>query len=394
MSDDSCTTILTIDDDDGVRQSLAAYLADSGFDVIEAEDGEQGLALFQQHNPDIVLSDLRMPGIDGLTVLKTIMEAVPSQPVIIISGAGGMNDAVEALRLGACDYFIKPIVDLEILEHSIVRNLEQSRLRQQNIEYRHQLEQKNNQLQINLQLLEQDLQAGRMIQQKLLPKSPCQYGDYNLSHQIIPSLYLSGDFVDYLLIDDRWITFLIADISGHGASSAFITALLKNFFARQFSHFQRGVPSGILEPTIFLDKVNRSLLQSGFDKHMTMFFGVIDMENNSLRYSIAGHLPLPVIVSEANKPRFIEGKGMPVGLFEQADFVEQTISLPPSFTLSLFSDGILEILPPKNLTDKEQYLLQLFTNRPESMQQLSRAFKLDEVKDAPDDIAVLMISKR
>jgi DNA-binding response OmpR family regulator len=237
MSDNSCTTILTIDDDDGVRQSFAAYLADSGFKVIEAEDGEQGLALFKQHLPDIVLSDLRMPGIDGLTVLKQITEWVANQPIIIISGAGGMSDAVEALRLGACDYFIKPIIDLEILEHSIVRNLEQSRLRQQNIEYRQQLEHKNNQLQINLRLLEQDLQAGRMIQQKLLPRSPLEYGDYNLSHQIIPSLYLSGDFVDYLVIDDRWITFFIADISGHGASSAFITALLKNFFCPSIQSF-------------------------------------------------------------------------------------------------------------------------------------------------------------
>jgi serine phosphatase RsbU (regulator of sigma subunit) len=305
-----------------------------------------------------------------------------------------MSDAVEALRLGACDYFIKPIIDLEILEHSIVRNLEQSRLRQQNIEYRQQLEHKNNQLQINLRLLEQDLQAGRMIQQKLLPRSPLEYGDYNLSHQIIPSLYLSGDFVDYLVIDDRWITFFIADISGHGASSAFITALLKNFFARQYSHFERGVPSGILQPTVFLDKVNRSLLNSGFEKHMTMFFGVIDMENNSLRYSIAGHLPLPVLVSEQLEPHFIEGKGMPVGLFEQAVFEDCTMALPSTFTLSLFSDGILEILPPQNLTDKEQYLLQLFADRPESMQALSKAFKLDDVKDAPDDIAVLMISKR
>jgi hypothetical protein len=70
------------------------------------------------------------------------------------------------------------------------------------------------------------------------------------------------------------------------------------------------------------------------------------------------------------------------------------MALPSTFTLSLFSDGILEILPPQNLTDKEQYLLQLFADRPESMQALSKAFKLDDVKDAPDDIAVLMISKR
>ncbi|ROS04811.1 response regulator receiver domain-containing protein [Sinobacterium caligoides] len=392
MPTDENAVILTIDDDDGVRQSIAAYLEDSGFSVIEAVDGEQGLTLFEQYSPDIVLTDLRMPNIDGLTVLQEITKRVPEQPVIVISGAGGMNDAVEALRLGACDYFIKPIVDLEVLEHSIARCLEQSRLREENLRYRTELEAKNTQLKFNLKLLEQDQQAGRMIQQKLLPASPLSAGDYSLSHRIIPSLYLSGDFVDYLIVDGRWLTFFIADVSGHGASSAFLTALLKNFSARQYSYYQRGRSQAILEPKTFLGKVNRSLLNSGFEKHMTMFFGVIDMTSNEMSYSVAGHLPLPILVADG-KPEYIQGKGMPVGLFEEADFHENTLQLPNTFTLNLFSDGILEILPPPDLMAKEAYLLNLFSGEPKDMAELSQLLALDTVEEAPDDIAVLMIVK-
>ncbi len=385
--------ILTIDDDDGVRQSIAAYLADSGFTMLEAADGDQGLAMFDEHRPDIVLTDLRMPNVDGLTVLRQIMRKVPEQPVLVISGAGAMSDAVEAIRLGASDYFIKPIADLEVLEHRIARCLEQARLSRENQRYRLALEEKNRQLSVNLKLLEQDQQAGRLIQQKLLPKTPLNVSDYTLSHKIIPSLYLSGDFVEYIVIDDRWIAFFIADVSGHGASSAFLTTLVKNFASRQYSYYQRGQHRAILEPELFLTKLNRSMLNSGFDKHLTMIFGVIDIEQNTLTYSVAGHLPLPVLVEPGAVAQYLPGRGMPIALFENPTFSTQSIDLPKQFTLSLFSDGILEILPPKNLADKETHLLSLLSPAPKDITALEKVFCLDDIADAPDDIAVLMITK-
>ncbi|MEJ2419843.1 MAG: response regulator, partial [Exilibacterium sp.] len=105
--------LLIIDDDTIVRQNIVAYLEDSGFDVYQASDGRCGLALFRRDPPDLVLSDLRMPGVDGLQVLKEVHEQSPEIPVIVISGAGVMSDVVEALRLGASDYLIKPVVDME-----------------------------------------------------------------------------------------------------------------------------------------------------------------------------------------------------------------------------------------------------------------------------------------
>ena len=87
-----------------------------------------------------------------------------------------MTDVVEALRLGASDFLIKPIVDLEVLEHSIERSLERYSLRQENSRYRAQLEQANSVLKNNLAVLEQDQQAGLMVQMKMLPVSPMQKG--------------------------------------------------------------------------------------------------------------------------------------------------------------------------------------------------------------------------
>lgn len=101
-------TLLIIDDDEVVRESLAAYLEDSNFKVLQALNGLQGLQIFESEQPDLVICDLRMPQIDGLELIRRIRQTASETPIIVLSGAGVMSDAVEALRLGAADYLIKP----------------------------------------------------------------------------------------------------------------------------------------------------------------------------------------------------------------------------------------------------------------------------------------------
>lgn len=134
------TKILVIDDEPVIRQVFQFYLEDSDFDVITAEDGEKGLEMFHEHLPQIVLTDLRMPKTDGLEVLKQIREFDVDLPVIVISGANRLDDAVQALRLGAWDYLIKPVQDLSILQHTIARSLEKASLIRENRQYREHLE--------------------------------------------------------------------------------------------------------------------------------------------------------------------------------------------------------------------------------------------------------------
>jgi sigma-B regulation protein RsbU (phosphoserine phosphatase) len=385
-------SILIIDDDDAVRDSIAVYLDEVGYNVHQAGDGEQGVALQQELLPDIVLCDLRMPKKDGISVLREINAASPDTPIIVISGAGEISDVVDALRLGANDYFIKPIKDIDALEKSIGRCLEQVKLRKENSAYREKLEQTNRQLENHLRVLEQDQQAGRHVQMRLLPPSPHTLGPYTFTHRVIPSLYLSGDFVEYILVGDNYINFFIADISGHGASSAFVTAILKDYTAHQRSDYNRHGVHTVIEPITFLQRANNALLDSGIGKHMTMCVGVLDIKANTLRYSTAGHLPEPILVT-AQGAKYLPGSGMPVGLFKDAEFNEQTIELPEKFTLYMFSDGILEILPPKQLVDKETALLESMQNAPQDLDSLIDSFGVDALDEIPDDIAVLMVKR-
>ncbi|HPQ40340.1 MAG TPA: sigma-54 dependent transcriptional regulator [bacterium] len=100
--------ILVVDDEAGIRRSMRMILEYSGYTVTEAEDGPTALALARKHRPDLVLLDVKMPGMDGLEVLEKLMEDYPGLPVIILSGHGSVDSAVRATRLGAYDFLEKP----------------------------------------------------------------------------------------------------------------------------------------------------------------------------------------------------------------------------------------------------------------------------------------------
>jgi sigma-B regulation protein RsbU (phosphoserine phosphatase) len=384
--------LLIIDDDEVVRASLAAYLDDSGFQVLQAGNGLQGLEVFEREQPDVIICDLRMPQIDGLELIRRINVINSEVPVIVVSGAGVMSDAVEALRLGAADYLIKPLEDLAVLEHSIRRALDRSQLRLENQRYREKLETANRELQASLHLLQEDQNAGRQVQMNMLPVTPWQVDGLEFSHQIIPSLYLSGDFVDYFRVDERRVAFYLADVSGHGASSAFVTVLLKFMTTRLLYEWRRNGVLPEFKPSDVLGHINRGLLNCKLGKHVTMLGGVIDEENGTLTYSIGGHLPLPVLYSEG-EASYLEGRGLPVGLFEEATYGDLVMQLPQSFSLSLMSDGILDLLPGDTLKDKEAALPRLISEAGGTLDGLRQVFGLANLGEMPDDIALLVLSR-
>ncbi|HFD4268099.1 TPA: two-component system response regulator RssB [Pseudomonas aeruginosa] len=385
-------TLLIIDDDEVVRESLAAYLEDSNFKVLQALNGLQGLQIFESEQPDLVICDLRMPQIDGLELIRRIRQTASETPIIVLSGAGVMSDAVEALRLGAADYLIKPLEDLAVLEHSVRRALDRAYLRVENQRYRDKLEAANRELQASLNLLQEDQNAGRQVQMNMLPVTPWSIEGLEFSHRIIPSLYLSGDFVDYFRVDERRVAFYLADVSGHGASSAFVTVLLKFMTTRLLYESRRNGTLPEFKPSEVLAHINRGLINTKLGKHVTMLGGVIDLEKNCLTYSIGGHLPLPVLFVDG-QASYLEGRGLPVGLFDDATYDDRVMELPPSFSLSLFSDGILDVLPGATLKEKEASLPEQVAAAGGTLDGLRQVFGLANLAEMPDDIALLVLSR-
>jgi serine phosphatase RsbU (regulator of sigma subunit) len=386
--------VLVIDDVPARAQSLVELVSAAGYNTTVITDVvDLGISLGIDSEFDVVLCELDLKGISWKKARQVLREMDAQVPAIMFSDEVDADRMMTALHLGASDFFVRPIKNSKALVKSIERCLRQRAMRRELQESRQRLEVTNKELRATVKVLEQDQQAGRQVQLKMLPATPLVLDDFVISHTVIPSLYLSGDFTDYFTVADNFVTFFMADVSGHGSSSAFATVLLKNLFARKRSDFLRRHDDSVLSPIGMLKRANNELLDLAVGKFATMVVGVLDMFNNTLRYSVAGHLPQPVLVSSSGA-RYLRGEGTAVGIMEDAEYEEHLIDLPDSFMLALFSDGILEILPPKNLIEKEKYFLDVFEQTFESPEQLVTRLGLDRVETAPDDIAALFISKR
>jgi serine phosphatase RsbU (regulator of sigma subunit) len=384
--------ILTIDDEDLVREIFTAYLEDSGFEVIQASNGQTGIELIRRESPDLVLCDLRMPGMDGLQVLATVTHEFPELPILVVSGMGGINDAIQALKLGAWDYVTKPIEDMAVLEHAINHALERARLRRENREHREHLEAVNEQLRQTLRRLQEDETAARRIQFQLLPENDKQYRNYRFSRHLLTSQYLSGDFVDYFAIDGDHLGFYIADVSGHGVSSAFVTVMLKSYMGRYRELRRQNRDKGILNPAETLSRLNREIFGCHMDKYLTMFYGVIRWPDNQLRYSSGGQFPFPILF-DGEQARYIGKKSLPIGLFDFASYQIESLDLPPRFVLALVSDGILETLPQATLRGKQAFLLDRIRDIDLDIEDLIQNLALDRAGPLPDDVTLLLVKR-
>src|SRR5688572_11615747 len=106
--------ILVVDDEPNLRRVLSAQLVRDGYDVHTAEDGEEGLSMLREHHIDMVITDLKMPKVDGMELLRRALKLDPDMPVVIITAHGTVDNAVEALKTGAFDYITKPFDQAEV----------------------------------------------------------------------------------------------------------------------------------------------------------------------------------------------------------------------------------------------------------------------------------------
>ncbi|MFH2059531.1 MAG: response regulator [Pseudomonadota bacterium] len=133
--------ILIVDDEEIIVRLLSISLRSDGYETVTANSGEQGLAVFKSESPDIVVTDIKMPGMDGLELLKKIKEIDPEKEVIIVTGHGDIDSTITALQYGASDFINKPVRD-EALAIALKRAKDKIAIRKKLVEYTYNLEQK------------------------------------------------------------------------------------------------------------------------------------------------------------------------------------------------------------------------------------------------------------
>jgi serine phosphatase RsbU (regulator of sigma subunit) len=332
-----------------------------------------------------------MPGIDGLDVLGTIARDHPELPVLVVSGVGTMQDVVEALRRGAWDFVSKPVVDPEFLVHAVDRALEKARLVRENKEYGESLRQANQRLSAALAELRADEQAARQLQFQLLPEDELQIGPFRFSRRLFPSQTLSGDFLEYFPVGDDHAAFYLADVAGHGAASAFITAILTTLVAKHRESFSTRDDRTILEPARLLERLDSELAAQRLEKHVTMFYGVLHNGSGKLVYANAGAFPFPLLANGADVVE-LEVAGRPLNLPGRAGFGAGEAVLGEAGRLLIASDGVLELAPREPHRARRDALSRILAHATD-LKGVLNALKLGETSELSDDVAVLLVSR-
>lgn len=117
------TMVWIVEDDEAKRAALVGFLKHRGYQVADFTDAEEALAQMEKERPEVIITDLKLPGRDGLELLKDVKSKAPGLPVVIMTAYATVDTAVEAMKLGAYDYLVKPIDLKEVL--SVIRRIEQ-----------------------------------------------------------------------------------------------------------------------------------------------------------------------------------------------------------------------------------------------------------------------------
>lgn len=320
-----------------------------------------------QWDPDRSHSDVDV-------VIQTDPASVRAGQILLVSEVQGSRDWHQ----------VRWPLESEALFVELVRSLVESKRQQRSEQWTMD--------QAVLDVLQTDQQAGRAIQMRMLPNEPLVLPSLSVELGFFPSLLLSGDFADYFEVDrSSRVMVLLADVAGHGVSSAMVTVVIKNLLNRLRRNLARGSSFDLLSPSRVLERINNELQFTALGKHATVFCGLIDSEQGSLTYSVAGHTPMPVLIQNGQST-LLAGKGRPVGLFDEVEYSENVMQLQGRYHLGIASDGVLDLLSGRNTQERTQALATAFENSHGRLAGVTSQLAWHEGQALPDDVTLVMVS--
>jgi sigma-B regulation protein RsbU (phosphoserine phosphatase) len=320
-NNENSKTVLLVDDAPSNIQAVNSILKDT-YKTRIATNGERALELAKVcPPPDLVLLDVSMPGMDGYEVC-TRLKADPQTkdiPVIFLTGQTEIEEETHGFDVGAVDYIHKPfspaVVKARVQTHLMLRGVREELARQ-------------------LLVIQKELETAREIQQSILPESVPQILGLDIAARYVPMSSVAGDFYDFIVLDDKHIGILVADVSGHGMPAALIASMLKIALSMQVDHAD--------SPAELLHGMNQALCGKFQQQFVTAAYAFFDMGKSTVTYAGAGHPPFLLWSTSSAEVRAIEQNGLFLGRFDFATYVSLEVPLAPGDWGLLYTDGIPE----------------------------------------------------
>jgi serine phosphatase RsbU (regulator of sigma subunit) len=243
--------------------------------------------------------------------------------VIFLTGQTEVEDETRGFDVGAVDYIHKPfspaVVKARVQTHLVLRGI------------REQLAQQ-------LFTIQKELETARQIQLSILPSELPKIDGLDIAARYVPMTSVAGDFYDFIVVDEKHIGILVADVSGHGMPAALIASMLKIALSAQVAH--------AADPARVLLGLNQALCGKFQHHYVTAAYLFVDMEKRTLTYAGAGHPPLLLWGGSSEGVRVVEENGLFLGKFEFARYSSVELPLASGDWALLYTDGISETTDP------------------------------------------------
>lgn len=356
--------VLIVDDSRLQRRILAASLARWGYSVTEANSAEEALEHCAENQPDLVLSDWMMPGMDGLEFCQTFRK-LPRDSYgyfILLTSKTEKEAVARGLDCGADDFLTKPVNAAE-LRARINAGERILRMERELTEKNKLVGETLTQLQSLYDALDSDLIEAKKLQQSLVRERYRDFGLAQVSLLLRPSGHVGGDLVGMYPITETRVGLFAIDVSGHGISSALMTARLAGYLssavpdqniALEKQEDGRYAP---LPPSDVVERLNTIVLEEMETEHyFTLLLADVDMVAGRVDMVQAGH-PHPMIQHVDGSCSIVGVGGMPVGLLPGVSFDQSEIVLQPGERLVIQSDGVTECPAPDETMLEEEGLI-------------------------------------
>lgn len=341
--------VLVVDDSRAQRRILSASLKRWGFEVREAESASDALKICREFPPDLVMSDWMMPGMTGPEFCREFRQMTrDTYGYFILLTSKSEKDAIaHGLDAGADDFLTKPVNAAE-LRARISAGERILRMERELTEKNRLIKSTLDELQAVYDSLDNDLIEAKKLQQSLVSDRYRDLGSAEISMLLQSCGHVGGDLVGMFEVSPTRIGVYGIDVSGHGISSALMTARLAGYLSsaspEQNVALERTasgefVPRPPSETISILNQLFLSELET--ELYFTMVLADVDLETGRVLMAQAGH-PHPVVQRANGRVELLGQGGLPVGLIEGAEYDQFEVAMAPGDRLMICSDGVVE----------------------------------------------------
>ena len=322
--------ILVVDDEPDLEplilQRMRRNIRSGRYAFVFAHNGVEALEVLQRDsNIDMVVSDINMPQMDGLTLLEQIPKVDPNIRSVIVSAYGDMRNIRTAMNRGAFDFVTKPL-DFEDLQITIERTLTHM------AEWKEALLSRD-----KLVALQNELDVASKIQQGILPTSFPEGSGFEVYGNMAPARNVGGDFFDVIPLENDCLGLAVADVSDKGVPAALF--MMSSRTLLKGAAIGRGAPGDVLsEVNDLLNEDNETFM------FVTLIYAVFDPETGHVTYANGGHNNPMLVHADGSSEEVPTTGGIALGVMPGLEYTQDNMTLNPGDTLVLYTDGVSEAM--------------------------------------------------